>query len=75
VATRRRATTQAMAASIFEEGAAGLLWWSALEAEWINATLFFERAMPHVSIAGAPRRLSTAMPEVRAAADHLGIQL
>jgi hypothetical protein len=75
VATRRRAVTQRIAASIFEEGAAGLRWWSVLEAEWINVTLFFERALPHVSIADPPRRLSVGMPEVRAAADHLGIQL
>lgn len=75
VATRRRATTQRLAAALFDEGAAGMLWWSALEAEWTNVTLFHERVLPHVSVATPPQRLSIAMPEVREAAEHLGIQI
>jgi len=74
VATMRRQTTQRIAASIFEEGATGLLWWSTLEAEWANVTLFHERALPHVSIAAPPRKLSLAMAEVRQAAAFLGIR-
>lgn len=74
VATMRRPVTQRLAASIFEEGAGGLVWWSTLEAEWANVTLFHERALPHVSIAVAPRRLSTEMSEVQQAAAFLGIR-
>lgn len=75
IATRRRAETQRLAATLFEEGAAGLLWWSTLDADWTNATLFHERALPHVSVVESPRPLSTAMPEVRQAAQHLGIEM
>jgi hypothetical protein len=74
VATMRRPVTQQVAASIFKEGAGGLMWWSVLEAEWANVTLFHERALPHVSIAVPPRGLSTAMPEVQQAAAFLGIR-
>jgi RES domain-containing protein len=74
VATLRRPVTQRVAASIFEEGAGGLLWWSTLETEWANVTLFHERALRHVSIAGKLRTLSTGMSEVRQAAAFLGIR-
>jgi RES domain len=73
VATLRRAATQRMAAAIYEEGAAGLLWWSTLEAEWTNVTLFHERVLGKVRAVGPPRKLSTQMPEVQNAAAHLGI--
>lgn len=75
VATMDRAVTQRMAASLFDEGAAGLCWWSTLEAAWTNVTLFHERALPHVSIVQPARPLTVRMPEVQAAAAHLGIQL
>jgi hypothetical protein len=73
VATMRRSVTQRIAASIFEEGASGLLWWSTLEAEWTNTTLFHERALRQVSIVQPPRKLTTRMAEVQEAAGHLGI--
>jgi RES domain-containing protein len=75
VATMQRHVTQRLAASIFEEGAAGLSWWSTLEAAWTNVTLFHERALPGISVVQPPRVLTTQMPEVRNAAAHLGIQL
>ena len=42
VATRRRATTQAQAARLYERhaGAAGLRWWSTYESMWLNTTVF-----------------------------------
>ena len=73
VATMRRAVTQKIASAVFEEGAVGFAWWSTLEAEWANVTLFHERALPHVTIAIPPRRLSVRLAEVRQAAEHLGI--
>ena len=75
VATLRRTTTQRIAADIFEGGAVGLLWWSTLDAEWTNITLFHERALPRVSIVSPPRALSTSMPDVQEAAAHLGIRV
>jgi hypothetical protein len=75
VATMRRTVTQKIAASVFEEGAAGLEWWSTLEAEWSNVTLFYERALRHVVLETPPRRLSVRLPEVQQAAHHLGIRI
>jgi hypothetical protein len=75
VATLHRPTTQTIARTIFDSGAVGLCWWSVLEASWINVTLFQERALPHVTLAGRPRLLSVSLDEVREAAAHLGIQL
>ena len=73
VATTRRSVTQRIAQSIFRERAAGLSWWSTLDADWTNVTLFHERALPHIVVAATPRVLSTRLPEVQAAAEHLGI--
>ncbi|MGH9256506.1 MAG: RES family NAD+ phosphorylase [Vicinamibacterales bacterium] len=75
VATLRRTVTQRIAVSMFDEGAGGLSWWSILEAEWTNMTLFYERALPYVSVMGPPRRLAIRLPEVQQAAELLGIQL
>ncbi len=75
VATLHRPTTQAVARAMFDAGAIGFCWWSVLEASWINVTLFHERALPLVSLAGRPRPLSPALEEVREAAERLGIQL
>lgn len=75
VATLRRTVTQRLAESIFDEGVCGLLWWSALEAHWINATLFYERTRPHVSLFATPMWLTTDLPEVREASAILGIVL
>jgi hypothetical protein len=75
VATLHRPATQTIARAIFDTGAVGFCWWSVLEASWINATLFHERALPLVSLAGPPRPLSSSLDEVGQAADHLGIQL
>jgi len=73
VATLRRATTQRIAAAVYRDGAAGLSWWSTLDAEWTNVTLFRERAIKSLTLAVPPRRLSTADADVRQAADRLGV--
>ena len=75
VATGRRPVTQRIAASIFDEGVAGFLWGSTLEASWTNVTLFYERAPPHLSIVSPPQRLSVRLPEVREAADRIGVRI
>jgi hypothetical protein len=68
-----RSTTQRIAASLFQEGATGFSWWSTLEAEWINVTLFYERALPHVRVVAPPRPLSTHDADVREAAARLDV--
>lgn len=75
VATGRRALTQSMAVAIFDEGAAGLLWWSTLEAAWTNATLFYERVIAHVRVSEDPVPLTKDLAEVREAAERLGVAI
>ena len=72
VATRERAVTQAMARRFHEDGAAGLRWWSTLEASWINVTLF-DRAAGALSVQ-AVRELGLDDPDVLAAAEFLGLR-
>jgi hypothetical protein len=75
VATRDRERTQAIAVTAFEEGAAGLEWWSTLEASWINVTLFAERAASRLELAADPEPLTTEHPAVREAAEMVGVLL
>lgn len=74
VATPRREVTQQIAVSIFDEGAAGIGWWSALNADWPHVTLFHERALGHVTLAGPLHALSVERAEVRDAAARLGVR-
>jgi hypothetical protein len=73
VATGRRAVTQAYAARLFaaHPDAAGLRWWSTLEASWINVTLF-DRAAAALRVRGV-RALDAGAEDVRAAARLLGL--
>jgi hypothetical protein len=75
VATGRRAETQSIAVSVFDEGAAGLLWWSTLEAGWSNVTLFYERVTPHVRVGEGPMPLTKQLVLVREAAERLGVAM
>ncbi len=75
VATHRRSRTQRIAEGIFSEGAAGIRWWSTLNAEWTNVTLFHERALPQIALLGPPRPLSIELPEVREAAEQIGVRI
>ena len=75
VATGYREVTQPMALAIHAEGVPGFAWWSALEASWRNVTLFAELAVPLLASAGDPQPLTVESPEVRAAAELLGIEL
>jgi RES domain-containing protein len=75
VATRNRAVTQPVALAIFEEGSYGFAWWSTLEAAWTNVTLFAERAVPELALAGAPEPLSLDHPVVTAAARLVGVKI
>jgi hypothetical protein len=73
VAASRRSATQAYAARLFDAHpeAAGLRWWSALEAAWINVTLF-DRAQASLAVR-AVRPLEAGDEDVRAAARFLGL--
>jgi hypothetical protein len=73
VATRERVQTRADAASLFERhaDAAGLRWWSTLEASWINVTLF-DRVERRIGL-DRQRELTVFDPVVREAAEFLGL--
>jgi len=73
VATNRRDVTRADAARLYDAhpGAAGLRWWSVLEASWINATLF-DRAARRLRVRSV-HALDSADEDVRAAAAFLGL--
>ncbi len=73
VATSRRAVTQAYALQLFERhrDAAGLRWWSTLEASWIHVTLF-DRALGSLEPLGL-RQLTLSDETVVVAATHLGL--
>jgi len=74
VATRHRQTTQAIARTLFDDGAAGCSWWSALEASWTNVTLFGMRA-GILGLAGPVEPLTVNHPSLVAAAERLGVML
>jgi len=75
VATGRRPVTQRLAASIYDEGAAGFAWWSTLEASWSNVTLFAERALPLLTVTQSPSRIEIDDQLVRSAAGSVGVML
>ena len=74
VATRQRATTQPQARALHDRhsGAAGLKWWSAYEALWMNVTVF-DRAADRLRLASV-RPLTIEDPVVVEAADFFGLR-
>ena len=75
VATATRKVTQRYARAIHAEGAAGLEWWSTIEASWINVTLFAERVASTLRPGGPPEALALDHPAVREAAEVVGVSL
>jgi hypothetical protein len=75
VATRNRLTTQAIARALYQEGTEGFVWWSSLEASWMNITLFDDRVRPRVTLVRSPEPLTLSMPALLHATAELGIQL
>lgn len=73
VASRDRASTQLQASQLYETrgDALGLRWWSTLESQMINLTLF-DRAAKSLSFEHA-KPLATDDIDVRAAAELLGL--
>jgi hypothetical protein len=75
VATHNREGTQPIALAIYEEGAEGFEWWSTIEAAWINVTLFEDRVVDRLTLAGEPEPLTLDHPAVREAAEAVGVLL
>lgn len=74
VATAVRQTMQRLALELFRAEAAGLSWWSTLEAAWTNVTLFDVR-IPRLPDVVGVERLGVEHEVVNAAADRLGVTL
>ncbi len=74
VATGSRRVTQRIAGDAFDDGAAGLSWWSTLEASWTNVTLFREHLaeLPRLVEATA---LTLDHPALVEAAERLGVRI
>jgi hypothetical protein len=73
VASHDRGATQAYAEGLFDRHpeAAGVRWWSTIEASWINVTLF-DRGLRRVR-AGRAELLTLDHPAVVEAAEFLGL--
>lgn len=77
IASRHRVVTQPIAQRVWEDGAAGLRWWSRFWGDWHTAVVFTGRASVAGSRAdvrfGGPEPLQLDSPAVVEAADLLGI--
>jgi hypothetical protein len=75
VASDDRKRTQEVATTLYENGAAGLRWWSKLSGDWHTTVLFLAR-VPVASLRlGAPEPLTREHPAVVRACRHLAIAL
>lgn len=75
VATRARRITRPLARALYDEGVTGFEWWSTIEAAWINATLFADRALDRLEVADEPEILTIQHPLVQEAAETVGVRL
>ncbi len=72
VASRHRRRTQAIAASVWDSGHAGLRWWSSFWGDWHGIVLFTARMKGSVHF-GSPEVLSAENPALQEAAAALGM--
>ena len=72
VASRHRRRTQAIAASVWDSGHAGLRWWSSFWGDWHGIVLFTARMKGSVRF-GSPEVLSAEHPALQEAVASLGM--
>ena len=72
VASRHRRRTQAIAASVWDRGHAGLRWWSSFRGDWHGVVLFTARTNAGVRF-GRPEVLTAGNPALQEAAAALGM--
>ncbi len=75
VFTNHRETTQSMSEKIFDLGYDGILWPSVLESSWINASLYYSRALNKINIDKAPTGLNFKNEYVKQVSEKLVIEL
>jgi len=74
ILTHDRSITRALAERLYNAGATGLLWPSALEASWLNASIFVDRSRNLLS-AGKITPLQLTSTELIQAATWLNIEI
>ena len=72
VASRHRRRTQAIAASVWDRGHAGLRWWSSFGGDWHGVVLFTARMQGNMRF-GRPEVLSAGNAALQRAAEALGM--
>jgi hypothetical protein len=70
-----RAQTQAVSRQIFESGAPGFRWWSALHGGWHSTVLFVERVPLPMLTFGEPEIVGIEHPAVMEAAPYLYLEI
>lgn len=73
-ASRDRAITQPIAQRVWDEGYAGLRWWSSFWGDWHTHVLFMERVDGALAFE-VPEVLEPDHPAVRLGAESLGIRV
>jgi hypothetical protein len=74
LASRSRATTQAISRSLFDEGLSGFRWWSALHGDWHALLIFLSRVEGGEIAHASPEHLTPEHPAVTAAALELKME-
>ncbi len=74
VASRRRRTTQPIAASAWDRGHTGLRWWSGIRSSWHGVVLFTRRTRRGTRFS-EPQVISRDTPALGEAAEALGMRL
>jgi hypothetical protein len=75
VTTRDYVVTRRLAGALYDEGIAGFLWVSALDARWTHATLFSSRVASHLKLAAIPKLLYIDLPELQEAARAMSVSV
>ena len=75
IMTHERSITQRMAEKLYASGASGLLWPSALESSWINASLFTNRTRRSLRLVDPISPIHMDMPDFLDAAAFLNIAI
>lgn len=75
LASRELTRTRAIAFALYEQGCAGLRWWSSLGGDWHSVVLFLARLAPRDLEWGAPEWLRLDLPALATAATALGVRV
>ncbi len=75
IATQDRTVSQRLSRQLHTQGVSGFLWWSSLEAQWTNVSLFEGRILKFSKVMPPIVPLSIDHPDVIQAARDIGVLL